>query len=176
MKSESVQALDSAPHPLPGSLGALRVSHLGLGRGGAHSRCLRPRPGWGRPGSCASPAGGPFPALRRTCPRKHRLVSCRPGGREAVRLCLEPQSCCPRPGSGEGEPQLGRAPLSCDPAWGRCLEVCSGTALLGPSPILNTEGEGCPSPLSTLHCSEFQDRSGQGPFLQCVSSPLKFKS
>ena len=52
MKSESSQALDLPLPPIPGPLSTLRVAHLSLGRGGAHSRSLRPGPGWGRPGLC----------------------------------------------------------------------------------------------------------------------------
>ena len=52
LKSESSRALDLPPPRTPGPLSALRVAHLSLGRGGAHSRSLRPCPGGGRPGSC----------------------------------------------------------------------------------------------------------------------------
>ena len=52
LKSESSRALDLPPSPTPGTLSALRVALVSLGRGGAHSRSLRPCPGWGRPGSC----------------------------------------------------------------------------------------------------------------------------
>lgn len=94
------------------------------------------------------PSGGPVPSFAENLPQEApaRVLPTRwlAGGR----LCLERQSGCPRPASGEGDPLLGRASLTCGSASAPCLEVAL-ELLLGPSLILNTERGGSPRPLST---------------------------
>lgn len=89
-------------------------------------------------------------------------------------LCLEPQNCCLKPGSGESKPALVRVPLRSalplPPTWRSPLEP-PGHPNLRSQPdqkkkkiwILNTERGDSPLPLPILDCFEFQEKPGGGP-------------